>query len=177
MNNIEKYIIRLDEVERSKVEGYDLSSDFFATIEESFIQGGDVQVELTITRGNEGHFELLFQVSGSVQVECDRCLSPMMLDIDAEQVYEVCVGEEDTTEDRITLSHEAEDLDVSWMMYETMVLALPIRHVHEDGACDEQMRKVLERCLVEEDAEDKDESSENKTIDPRWEGLRNILDK
>ncbi len=121
-------------------------------------------------------FEFLFQMRGTVEVACDRCLEPMALSIDAEKAFQVKLGDEfcDEGDDIIIVSSADEQLNVAWLMYEIIALQLPIQHMHAEGECESTMADYLQRCLVDENFSDE---TENNVTDPRWEGLRNILDE
>ena len=64
------------------------------------------------------------------------------------------------------------EIDLFHFVYESIVLALPIRIVHEDDAdgnptCDPEVMKRLEEMNAEN-------SEEEQGTDPRWDALKNI---
>ena len=50
-------------------------------------------------------------------------------------------------------------------LYEIYMLNYPIRVVHPEGECNEEMERVLEDMTVEESDE----------IDPRWDELKKLI--
>ncbi|MEE1541376.1 MAG: DUF177 domain-containing protein, partial [Paludibacteraceae bacterium] len=75
-----------------------------------------------------------------------------------------------------------------WYLYECIALRIPIRHVHPAGECNEAMVAKLRNHIAtsadDDELYDNDEDeedltpldSEEKAIDPRWEGLRKLID-
>jgi uncharacterized metal-binding protein YceD (DUF177 family) len=59
---------------------------------------------------------------------------------------------------------------MSWLIYEFIVLAIPIKHVHAPGKCNPAMSQVLEELSADRSS---DEVS-NQPIDPRWSALEKL---
>ena len=74
--------------------------------------------------------------------------------------------EEGNEDDYIILSPEDDYLDVSSYLYETYMLNYPMRVVHPEGECDEDMQEVLHEYVIGED---------DKPIDPRWNELKKLI--
>jgi len=70
-------------------------------------------------------------------------------------------------DDVITLPEDEGILDTSWLIYEFVVLAIPIKHVHAPGKCNPAMSKVLEELSTDRSS---DEASD-QPVDPRWSAL------
>ena len=80
-------------------------------------------------------------------------------------------GAENSEEDDVVTVDEDEGiLDLSWLVYELIVLAIPIRHVHAPGKCNAAMMHALEEHSTDRSS---DEES-NQSIDPRWEKLATL---
>ena len=142
-----------------------LTDDFFSAIHGPEIECGHVDVALRVKRTSEA-FDLDFQYEGVVKVECDRCLNPMDLPIHGECSLRAVLGEEDDDDgELLTVSENHGILDLSWHLYEMLALEIPIRHVHEDGECNEQVLKRL-------NGEDRE-----KQVDPRWAALEQLKTK
>jgi uncharacterized metal-binding protein YceD (DUF177 family) len=157
---------------------YKLEDDFFEDVEGDEISHGKVDVSLTIKRVITS-FELLFDLSGIVGVSCDRCLEDVDIPIKSQNKLIVTFGEKysDTGDERIIVPEEEGEINVAWFMYEFIVLAIPLKRVHQEGECNEEMAAILDRMRVYEVAEeDGDEISDDmKTgIDPRWNALKNL---
>lgn len=147
-----------------------LNEAFFASIEDSEISQGDVHVDVSIRKTI--HFsDLVLHTTGTVEIICDRCLDPMDQPIDAEQRLTVKFGSERTEEDDIiTVTEDDSVVDLSWYIYESIILSLPVKHVHAPGKCNPAMIKMLN----EHSATRSDDTAEQQTIDPRWAKLSQL---
>jgi uncharacterized metal-binding protein YceD (DUF177 family) len=171
---------------------YLLDNQFFANIGGEDIQKGKVNVSLTITRTG-GVFNLAFRFTGIVVIACDRCLDDMDYSIDTTTARLIVKFGKDYSEesDEIIVIPEAEGvLNLAWFLYEFVVLAIPIKHVHAPGKCNKLMSSKLKKhtAKLEEDEEDSfdmgegddivmtDEDAE-EVIDPRWEALKGLKEE
>lgn len=142
-----------------------LSDDFFSAVHGPEIEKGQVEVALRVKRTSEA-FELDFQFEGQVEVECDRCLEPMLLPVHGECSLSARLGEEDEDDgDLITVAENPGVLDLSWYLYEMVALAIPMRHVHPEGQCDAAIVEKLSGAGKE------------KPVDPRWAALEQLKTK
>ena len=149
---------------------YNLDEQFFKAMDSTEVNGGDVQVSVSIRKAT-GYFELHFQVRGTVAVPCNLCLDDMDQPVEADHRLVAKFGAENSEEDDVVTVDEDEGiLDLSWLVYELIVLAIPIRHVHAPGKCNAAMMHALEEHSTDRSS---DEES-NQSIDPRWEKLKNL---
>ena len=80
-------------------------------------------------------------------------------------------GDADSEDDEVVMVNEDEGiLDLSWLIYEFIALAIPIRHVHAPGKCNAAMIKALE----EHSSDRSSDEESTKPIDPRWAALGNL---
>lgn len=88
-----------------------------------------------------------------VKQPADRCLGEVNLPVSGVMnLYVKQNGREEGNEDDyIILSPEDDYLDVSSYLYETYMLNYPMRVVHPEGECDEDMQEVLHEYVIEED--------------------------
>ena len=147
---------------------------FFASFEESDIDEGNIQIRVELEKRST-YLRLNFIIKGEVELVCDRCLEKYSQPIQGS--YPMVVKFTDVlTEDSdemIYLSPGDYQLDVAKLIYEFIVLSIPIRHVHPDdkegnSLCDPEMLKKIEEYRAPE-------TEENKDIDPRWNELRQIM--
>ena len=150
----------------------ELDDEYFEAIEAPEVRRGKLLAEVTVVR-RAAMFELLFNIEGSVVVPCDICLDDMDQPIDTEGRLVAKFGEEySEDDDLVTVSKDEGILDVSWFIYETIVLNIPIKHVHAPGKCNREMMKALEaHSATRSDVEIED------AIDPRWSELLKIKEK
>ena len=113
-----------------------LDDDFFASVEKSEILRGKV-VANAVLNLREEDYSLSIAVRGTVYVTCDRCLDPMPLEIEADDMVE---REEPM----------ADCLDLSWLAYEITSIHIPLVHCHQPGGCNPQMDLLLQSHLCDE---------------------------
>ena len=119
-----------------------LDDDFFASVEKTEILSGNISAKATLNLREED-YQLNIAVHGTVFVVCDRCLDPMPLEIEDEQVIE-SLGEVESGDCKV------ESLDLSWLAYEIVSINIPIVHSHQAGECNKQMELLLHDHLCDE---------------------------
>ena len=146
---------------------YELDDDYFAALSDAEIRGGSLHVSGSIRKA-VGFFELLLNIGGTVRIPCDRCLEDMSQPIETQLRLVVKLGSEPSSEDEIIIVDEAEGiLDTSWLIYETIALAVPIQHVHQPGDCNDAMMRVLSELSAARSSD----ADATETVDPRWAAL------
>ena len=149
---------------------FDLDNHFFDALDGSELRQGTLHVSVSIRKAT-GFFELQFHTEGTVAVTCDRCLDDMDQSISTDNRLVVKLGSAYSEEDDvITVPEDEGILDTSWLIYEFIMLAIPIKHVHAPGKCNPAMNKVLEELSTDRSSDE--ESSQ--PIDPRWSKLAEI---
>ena len=149
---------------------FDLGDVWFESLEEGEIKRGKVCASIDVDR-KDNYFNLDFHVEGSVTVPCDRCLDDMDQPIVNDQHIVAKFGEEYSEDDDIITVPEKEGmLDTSWLIYQFIELAVPLRHVHAPGKCNPAMMKILEEHSAARSGDGEDE----KAVDSRWAALSQI---
>ena len=168
MCSLEQFKIDLkNQKDEARTLDFDLDNLFFAALDGSEVKQGALHASVSI-RKMTGFYELLFHTEGTVTVTCDRCLDDMSQPIETINRLVVKLGAAYSEEDDvITVSEDEGILDVSWLIYEFIVLAIPIKHVHAPGKCNPAMSQVLEELSADRSS---DEVSD-QPIDPRWSAL------
>ena len=148
---------------------YEINDDFFGSREYSEVQQGTVDVTLDVDR-QETMMTLNFGIKGTVRVACDRCADEFDLPIEDERVFYIKLGTENAEEadDVAVVPAEQHDFDISSLIYEFIILAIPMHRVHPEGQCNPEVIAMLNR----EEAEPEEEVAD--TIDPRWAALKDI---
>ena len=136
---------------------YDLNNDFFAALEQSEIHGGEVKAEVTLRAKSDG-YKVGWKMRGEVFVSCDRCTADMPMPVEAEAEYDIVFSNTaDDTDTLIVLEEDSLAIDLSWYLYESVLLSLPFIRKHEDDSeCDEDMREALDKYLATGGDEDEE---------------------
>ena len=171
MCSLESYKIDLKDVKDETMSlDFDLNDDFFRALDGSQLEHGALHVSVSI-RKMAGFFELLFHTHGSVVVTCDRCLDDMDQPIDTDNKLLVKLGDTySEDDDTVTIDENEGILDMSWFIYEFVMLAIPIKHVHAPGKCNSAMTQKLEELS----GAVRSSEEEEEMIDPRWEALKQL---
>lgn len=123
---------------------YRLGKQFFEDMESSDVRDADVHVHLTVTYANDV-YALAFVCRGTVTVPCDRCLDDLTLEVDASYGIKVKYGDSyrDDSDELMEIPESDNDLNVAYMIFDTVSLAIPIKHVHPMGKCNRAMSSLL----------------------------------
>ncbi len=172
---------------------YHLDKQFFTNMESADIHNADLGVDLTVDYN--GHYYLLdFKITGEAVLICDRCLDDLRFPIDTGYRITVEYGEDynDESDDVLQIPESDNYLNVAYMIYDTVALAIPIKHVHPLGKCNRQMSAMLKKHRATIDSEDADleeslidemDALDDTTpdrgftappADPRWDALKKL---
>ena len=170
-NKGQEYIIDYKTLESGTYEfDYHIDKDFFSMFDEPLAQDGDADVHATMRVTSAG-LSIRLDISGTLQVECDRCLESFDMPIDASYDLVVKYGDRttplDEADDVITIGVDDDFLDLSQHIYEYVVLSLPARRVHPDlpggqPGCDPEM---LSHILIAADDEDDEDYNDEEDED------------
>ncbi len=168
---------------------YHLDKQFFVNMESADVRDADLNVTLTV-QYNGDFYDLDFCIEGDVTLLCDRCLDDLHFPIEAGYHIVVKYGDSynDDSDEVLEIPDSDPSLNVAYMIYDTVVLAIPIKHVHPLGKCNRQMSAMLKKHRAQ--AGDEDADLENDLIDeidnidaaesasggsdPRWDALRKL---
>jgi uncharacterized protein len=177
MNYLSQYNIPFSGLKEGK-HLFDFTADdrFFAGFEESEIEKGSVSIQVELEKRTT-YLRLKFMLKGEVELICDRCLEFYLQPIESTNLMLVKFSETESDDgDEVIYIHTgAHQIEVAKLIYEFIVLSIPIRQVHPDdehgnSLCDPEMIQKLEDYRATD-------VPENEPVDPRWNGLKKIIDK
>ena len=151
---------------------YSIDNTFFEAFNFDEFNSASIKVSLKFVKKST-LFELLFSANGTIEVPCDMTSELYHQEIETEMPLVIKFGPEynDDNEEILILPHEAFQLNVAQLIYESIVLAIPNKRIHPkvlDGTMEsEALRKLRELEIKEE-----------KTVeitDPRWDKLKNLI--
>lgn len=171
---------------------FHLGKEFFVNMESTDIRDADLDVVLDIDHSH-GAYDMTFTITGTVTLICDRCLDNLIMDIDTGYHIIVEYGDSynDESDDILIIPHSDTSLNVAYMIYDTVALAIPIKHVHPLGKCNRAMSSLLrkhrastddpdaemEETLIDEiDQIDTTETKDDAPVDPRWNELKKLTE-
>ena len=147
MGKFSQYKVQLSSLADGHYEqDFILDTQFFKNMERDDIQQADVKAHLDLTKKHDA-YQMVFTCRGAVQVPCDRCLDPLVLDIDTGYSLTVKYGPEynDDQDDVLVIPYDDTFLNVAYILADTVLLAVPLRHVHAPGKCNKAMSAVLHK--------------------------------
>lgn len=123
--------------ERLEIE---LADRFFADLEQEEISGGDLHVSVAVQSSADTVYKVKVAARGQVTVPCDRCLDPLRIEVDTEEL--VYVKDDEPGEgDSLEMLYTETDgtCDLSWCVYEIVETSLPMQRVHDMDECNGDM--------------------------------------
>ncbi|MCB9233818.1 MAG: DUF177 domain-containing protein [Bacteroidia bacterium] len=150
-----------------------IEKDFFDQFELSPIEDGEVRVKARITKFNT-HFDIIFEFSGYIMLECDRCMEPYPHQFSNSHrvifTYDEKVEKE--TDDVVLIDRNNPLLSFVNEFYDFLVLEIPIRKVPAPSVhkCAPEILALIQNASGQSGDDDQE-------IDPRWNDLKNLKDK
>lgn len=144
---------------------FEVDDDFFRTFEWSEIVGGTATVDVVLTKESTGVLSAEVEIEGTVTLPCDRCLDDFSLPVQYSGRFTVKFGpvEEEFDGETMWLSPTDNEINMAQYIYESIVLALPLKRVHPENKCNRQMMEFLNDASQEEEpAAGKMETIEDK---------------
>ena len=150
---------------------FQIGDTFFEQVNDTEITGGAVTVIVTMAK-EERMMDLHLEITGKVNVACDRCNELMSVEVSGKERLIINLGDHyhEESEDVQIIPETVHQFDLRPFLYEYIHLLLPIRRIHpedEEGnsQCDPDIIKKLK------------ELSERRMQDPRWEALNQLKKK
>lgn len=174
MKHLEEFKIPLTGSKESVSEfSFELKMDFFDAFEDKEIIASDVRATMTMTKGIDV-YNMSFHIEGDVEINCDRCLDPMVQNIEHEAILIVKVADKykEVDDTVVTIGPKDDDINVASFVYEYAKLALPLQRVHfDEDDCNSEMLDQMHKY------ERREESEEEKEVDSRWNALADLKSK
>jgi DUF177 domain-containing protein len=160
---------------------FEVGNTFFEQLDYSEIQKASLLVDIRLEK-RINMMILNFEVSGNVEVMCDRCTDDFFLEVKLQDELIYKFGEEISIDEKIIVLSEKEiEIDISQPIYEFVAIAIPSKRMHAKGECNQEMLEKMDNYLMIEsdDATKSNEASEEKSsdteqTDPRWSELKKL---
>lgn len=144
-----------------------VADDFFDSIEFGEIRKGNLSVKIDMLK-EESMLALNFDISGTVNVMCDRCSELYDQDIKGQNqlIVKFDEGAQKHTDDILVLPWGESEMSITLYIYEFTHLLLPQKRIHPDGDCNQEVVDRLNELNT---------ASKFKDGDPRWNALKEVL--
>lgn len=115
------------------------------------IRGGRCDAHIDLKR-SETMLEMEVTIKGEVICECDRCLEdcPVAVDYAGNLVVKFSDEIDDYDGEVMWISPAEDKVDLTQYIYESIVLSLPYRRVHDEGGCNPEMLAAFSTISEEE---------------------------
>lgn len=160
MGKFTQYKVELASLADGKYEqDFVIDTEFFKNMENYDIISSDVKVHLDLVKKNDT-YDCTFHCKGMLQIPCDRCLDALDHEVDATYHVVVKYGDryDDGADNILTIPYSDRYLNAAYMLYDTVLLTIPLRHVHPLGKCNRQMQAALNRHRASTGDEETDEA-------------------
>jgi len=159
---------------------FDIDNKFFAHFEESLVDVGALTAKVQLEK-RSSFLKVKLHLKGWVELTCDNCLEAYHQNIENDTDLFVKFGEEtefDEGDNVIWVLPEEHAINLAHVIYEYIILSIPLRHVHPnssadggENSCNPEMLKKISEYSHHDDVEDE---NNEENIDPRWAALKNL---
>lgn len=149
---------------------YNVEKSFFDEFEFSPILDGDFKIKLDLEKRSEDLI-LNLDIIGTFKTECDRCTDA--IDFPLESLYKIIVKydtEEREEEDVVYIAPEAAEFNCAKVIYEAIVLAIPLLKTCDEVTDKECNPEVVDHFYGEKETDTEEEEKGN----PFSEALKNL---
>jgi len=155
---------------------FELNNSFFEHFEYDEFNNADIKLDVLLEKMST-LMEITLNFNGTVNVACDVTNELFDQEISGSYQFVVKFGEEynDENEDLLILPHGSYEVNIQQYVFESIVLAVPLRRVHpgiEDGTLKSDILDKLEELSPNTSLNEEKEGEQN---DPRWDTLKKLL--
>lgn len=159
---------------------YQIDDKFLNNFEAALVKEGQINVHLSMLKYLDS-LELNFEIEGTVVTPCDVCAEMFNLSIKgSEQIMVKLVQEIPEQDDEfnvVYLKEGSNSINIADMLYELVMLSIPIRKVHPldkngESTCDPAILAYLQEHTV--DPNDQKDDQDDGPTDSIWDALKNL---
>lgn len=155
---------------------FNIGKAFFEHFEYEDFNDVNIDLDVLLTKKTT-LLEFTLNFNGFVNVQCDITNEPYDQNIDGEFHFVVKFGEtyNDENEELLILPHGSHEVNIQQYVYESIVLALPIRRIHPDVENGTMKSEILDKLEELKPKIIDDAPEEGEKTDPRWDELKKLL--
>jgi uncharacterized metal-binding protein YceD (DUF177 family) len=154
---------------------FEETQSFFTALDQSFIENGAFKATIRLDK-SETMIQLRFDISGVVELVCDRSLDTFDQPFETTQKLILKFGEvaEELTDEIEVIPRLLEDYNIAQSLFDFIYLALPTKKLHPRFSEEDPEDDDTEGKIIYSSAEANADKSEQETIDPRWAVLSKL---
>ena len=172
MKSLSPYLIKFSGLkERIHLFNYELGIKFFKNFDYYDFLDAKLFAKLELEKQST-LLNLKFSFNGEIEVQCDVSMESFNLDLETEHAVVVKFKDDIiSTDDKVIfMPAGSHSIDVSHLIYESIILAVPQKKVHpgiENGSLKSEIVEKLEALKPKKNFKEK--------TDPRWDKLKDLL--
>ena len=172
MKSLSPYLIKFSGLkEGMHLFNYELGNKFFRNFDYYDFLDAKLFAKLELEKQST-LLNLKFSFNGEIEVQCDVSMESFNLDLETEHAVVVKFKDDIiSTDDKVIfMPAGSHSIDVSHLIYESIILAVPQKKVHpgiENGSLKSEIVEKLEALKPKKNFKEK--------TDPRWDKLKDLL--
>ena len=172
MKSLSPYLIKFSGLKEGiHLFNYELGNKFFKNFDYYDFLDAKLFAKLELEKQST-LLNLKFSFNGEIEVQCDVSMESFNLDLETEHAVVVKFKDDIiSTDDKVIfMPAGSHSIDVSHLIYESIILAVPQKKVHpgiENGSLKSEIVEKLEALKPKKNFKEK--------TDPRWDRLKDLL--
>lgn len=165
LNTFKIDIFRLES--KQYMHEFEGNNDFFEALDQNLIQKGHFKASVDLNK-NETMIQMVYKISGSVELTCDRSLDlfDFSVDITQKMILKFSDHNEEITEELMLIDRNTQYINVAQDIFDFIGLQIPIKKLHPRFIQDEVTYESLMRKFDDEyEEEDLDEDNLDDDFD------------
>lgn len=160
-----------------------LNDEFFSLFDYGLLTQGSGTANIRLVK-TETMITVVAEVTGSVELTCDRSLEEYPHPVELEETLYVKYGDEEVAleDDLLVITHNTQKINLAQFLYEIIGASLPMKKIspkhrrEDDDDPEDESEGTVVYSSTNEEPEDGDAAGEDEPVDPRWQILKNLRD-
>jgi len=155
LNTFKIDIFRLEN--KQYLHEFEGNDDFFEALDQELIQKGNFKAVVVLNK-NETMIQMMYKITGSVELTCDRSLDlfDFPVDITQKMILKFSDHNEEITEELVLIDRNTQYINVAQDIFDFIGLQIPIKKLHprfikDEVTYDSLMRKFEDEYIDEDD--------------------------
>ena len=172
LNTFKIDIFRLEN--KQYLHEFEGNNDFFEALDQELIQKGNFKATVVLNK-NETMIQMMYKITGSVELTCDRSLDlfDFQVDITQKMILKFSDHNEEITEELVLIDRNTQYINVAQDIFDFIGLQIPIKKLHprfiKDEVTYDSLMKKFEDEYIDEDDLDNDDDLDFDDDDDNFE--------
>lgn len=172
LNTFKIDIFRLEN--KQYLHEFEGNNDFFEALDQELIQKGNFKATVVLNK-NETMIQMMYKITGSVELTCDRSLDlfDFPVDITQKMILKFSDHNEEITEELVLIDRNTQYINVAQDIFDFIGLQIPIKKLHprfiKDEVTYDSLMKKFEDEYIDEDDLDNDDDLDFDDDDDNFE--------